>query len=258
MLKILRQLKRIHFQAVFFLLQNPLLPNFLSGEIYQGRAKRICTPGLNCYSCPAAITSCPVGALQLFFAGVKFSISLFVTGFLLTIGLIFGRYICGYVCPFGFFQDLLYKIKTPKLKLKRFMGSAVYIKYIILILFVIVLPFVIRHELSGLGSPWFCKYICPAGTIFGALPILHSNEALRSLLGQQFILKAVIAGIVVIMSVFVFRPFCRVLCPLGAIYSFFNRFSIFRMGCGGGSDSKNKTSLEHKCNSCRGCHTHRT
>ncbi|MDR2558733.1 MAG: 4Fe-4S binding protein [Oscillospiraceae bacterium] len=232
--------KRFLIQITFFLLQNPLLGNFFRGRIYQGGLKQICTPGLNCYSCPAAITSCPLGAMQLFIGGVKHSISLFVTGFLLAAGVVFGRFICGYVCPFGLFQDLLYKIKTPKLKLR--LKYARYIKYIILMLFVFVLPYVIRCELSGLGSPWFCEYICPAGTIFGAAPLLAVNEFLRSVLGWRFILKASIAVVIIIASVFIFRIFCRVLCPLGAIYALFNKFAVFRMRCD-----------EDKCTSCGNC-----
>ncbi|MCL2637369.1 MAG: 4Fe-4S binding protein [Oscillospiraceae bacterium] len=243
MKKILGVPKRLLIQLCFFLLQNPLLGNFFKGRIYQGEFKKVCTPGLNCYSCPAAVTSCPVGAFQLFLGGAKHNfnnISFFVAGFLLATGAVFGRFICGYVCPFGLFQDLLYKIKTPKLK-PRF-KYARYIKYVVLALFVIILPYIIRCELSGLGSPWFCEYICPAGTIFGATPLLAANELLRSLLGWRFILKAAIALAVIVSSVFVFRIFCRVLCPLGAIYSLFNRFAVFKINCD-----------KNKCTSCGDC-----
>ena len=245
--KLLKLPKRLFIQLAFFLLQNPLLGNFFRGRIYQGELKKICTPGLNCYSCPAAVTSCPLGAMQLFVGGVKHSISLFVTGFLLSTGIIFGRFICGYVCPMGLLQDLLYKIKTPKLKPR--LKYTRYIKYVVLALFVFILPYVIRHELSGLGSPWFCEYICPSGTIFGAAPLLAVNEFLRSMLGWRFILKISIAVGIIIGSVFVFRIFCRVLCPLGAIYSLFNRFAVFKMHCD-----------KEKCVSCgdcrKACHIH--
>jgi polyferredoxin len=240
MKKLLGIPKRLLIQLVFFLLQNPLLGNFVSGRIYQGELKKVCTPGLNCFSCPAAVTSCPMGAMQLFLGGVKHSASLFVTGFLLSAGVVFGRFICGYVCPFGLFQDLLYKIKSPKLKLQ--LKYARYIKYVVLVLFVIILPYVIRCELSGLGSPWFCEYICPAGTVFGAAPLLAANEFLRSMLGWRFVLKAGIAVMIIIGSVFVFRIFCRVLCPLGAVYALFNRIALVRMHCD-----------KEKCTSCGDC-----
>jgi polyferredoxin len=244
-------MKRLLIQAAFALLQNPFLANFVRGRIHQGESKRFCTPGLNCYSCPAAVTSCPLGAAQLYFSGAsgatKHSISLFVTGFLLIIGAIFGRYICGYVCPFGLMQDLLYRIRSRKMKWRRFFRLARYAKYVLLALFVVILPYVIRCELSGLGSPWFCKYVCPAGTVFGALPLLSAHESLRELLGWQFVLKAGIALAVIVLSVFVWRIFCRVLCPLGAFYGLFNRVALLRLHC-----DKAKCSSCGKCrNACR-------
>ena len=221
--------KRLLTQFAFFLLQNPLLKNFADGAIYQGGLKQVCTPGLNCYSCPAAVASCPVGTLQLFFAGAKYSVSLAVAGFLLMTGTVFGRLICGYVCPMGFLQDLLYRVKTPKLNAR--LRYAKYLKYLVLALFVFLLPFAVRNELSGLGSPWFCEYICPSGTIFAAFPLMAVNDFLRSLAGAQFVFKAVVAIGIMLASVVVFRFFCRVLCPLGAIYALFNRFAIFRIRC---------------------------
>jgi polyferredoxin len=186
-----------------------------------------------------------MGAAQLFFSGVRHSISLYVTGFLLTIGVIFGRFICGYVCPMGLLQDLLYRIKTPKIILRlRFLR---YVKYIVLLLFVIILPMVIRHELSGLGHPWFCAYICPSGTLFGAIPLLATNDFLREFVGMQFAIKMVIAGGIIIVSVFILRIFCRVLCPLGAIYAVLNRIAIVHMQC-----DKNKCTSCNKCSAA--CH----
>ena len=236
----MKQRNRLMAQFGFFLLQNPFLKNFFTGEIYQGNLKRLCTPGLNCYSCPAASMSCPIGAAQLFFGGVRHSISLYVTGFLLTVGIIFGKFICGFVCPMGLLQDLLYRIKTPKLLLRlRFLR---YVKYVVLILFVIILPMTVRNALSGLGHPWFCAYICPSGTIFGAIPLMAANDFLRQFIGAQFILKMTIAVGVVILSVFVLRIFCRVLCPLGAIYSLLNRVAIVHMKCD-----------TDKCTTCGNC-----
>jgi polyferredoxin len=232
--------KRLFIQIAFFILQNPLLKNFTDGKIYTGQLKTICAPGLNCYSCPAAIASCPVGAFQMFVAGAKRRISFYVAGFLLIIGAAFGRFVCGFVCPFGLLQDLLYRIKTPK-RIVKFKYLR-YMKYIVLILFVIVLPFAVRSELSGLGAPWFCEYICPSGTIFGALPLLLTNPRFQRLIGYRFFLKASVSAAVVIASAIIYRPFCRVLCPLGAFYSIFNKFSFVRI----------KYDRE-KCVSCENC-----
>ena len=241
----MKQHRRLMAQIGFFILQNPFLNNFISGEIYQGGLKQICTPGLNCYSCPAAAVSCPIGAAQLFFAGVRHSVSLYVVGFLLSAGVIFGRFICGFVCPMGLLQDLLYRIKTPKIILR--LRALRYVKYAVLIIFVIFLPVTVRHELSGLGHPWFCAYICPSGTLFGAVPLLLANDFLRQLIGVQFLLKITIAVGIVVLSVFVLRVFCRVLCPLGAIYALLNKISILHMQC-----DKNKCI---KCGHCsKTCH----
>ena len=208
--------------------------------IHQGRSKMVCTPGLNCYSCPAAIMSCPIGAMQLFAAGVKHSISLFVAGFLMSVGVVFGRFICGYICPMGLVQDLVYKIKTPKRRVRfRYLR---YLKYIVLVVFVILMPMLVLHELSGIGEPWFCKYICPSGTIFAAIPLLAVNGFMRDLAGILFIAKSSIAILLITASVFIYRPFCRLLCPLGAIYALFNRIAFIKMRCD-----------KEKCTSCNKC-----
>jgi len=221
-------------------LQNPLLKNFVDGVIYQGRIKMACTPGLNCYSCPAAIMSCPIGAMQFFFAGVRHSISLFVTGFLMSVGVVFGRFICGYVCPMGLVQDLTYKIKSPKLRVRfRYLR---YLKYLVLIVFVVLLPMLIVHELSGIGEPWFCKYICPSGTIFGAIPLLAVNNFLRESAGGLLIFKLSVTAVTLVTSIVIYRPFCRLLCPLGAIYALFNKIAFVKMRCD-----------KEKCTSCGNC-----
>jgi len=232
--------KRLLSQIFFFFLQNPLVMNYFSGSIYRGDLKKVCTPGLNCYSCPAAVTSCPIGATQFFLAGVRQNISFYVTGILISIGVIFGRFICGYVCPVGLLQDLLYKIKTPKLK-PRFKYTR-YIKYLVLLVFVIILPLTIRHELSTLGEPWFCKFICPSGTIFGAIPLVIVNESLRNMAGILFVWKSVLAGCLLLISIPVYRFFCRVLCPLGAIYALLNPIAVIKMRCD-----------KEKCDSCGLC-----
>jgi len=228
-MKNIKQQKRLLTQLGFFLLQNPMLQNFAKGEIYQGNLKLVCSPGLNCYSCPAAVTSCPIGALQFFLAGVRRNVSMYAAGFLLITGAVFGRLICGFVCPMGLLQDLLYKIKTPKYIARfRFLR---YIKYLVLALFVFILPYAVLDEISGLGEPWFCKYLCPSGTIFGAIPLLAANDFLRGFLGVIFSVKVLAALGIIIAATVIYRFFCRVLCPLGAIYSLFNKIALINIRC---------------------------
>jgi len=206
-----------------------MLNNFLTGRIYRGDLKIFCSPGLNCYSCPAAAVSCPVGTAQFFLTGLRHDLSLYIAGFLTLTGVLFGRFVCGYVCPMGLLQDLLYGIRSPKLRPRfRFLR---YLKYLILAALIIFLPLFAAAGAPGSDEPWFCKYVCPSGTIFGALPLLAANGALRRLVGPLFIYKAASALVILSVSVFIFRFFCRVLCPLGAVYSLFNRISVLRMRC---------------------------
>ena len=112
-------------QAGATLLTNLHLPNFLKGGLYQGAGKTVCVPGLNCYSCPAASGACPIGAFQAVVGSSKFSFSYYVTGFLILLGVLLGRFICGFLCPFGWFQELLHKIPTKKLLHKEAETAAI-------------------------------------------------------------------------------------------------------------------------------------
>ncbi len=234
--------KRLSFSSLWALITNCFLLGFKEGRIYTGKLKNLCVPGLNCYSCPGAVGSCPVGALQnaLGSRGNKFSF--YVVGFLIFIGAVFGRFVCGWLCPFGLIQDLLHKIPFPK-KVKTFKFDKLLrkLKYVILLLFVIILPLFFVDE-TGLGSPWFCKLICPAGTLEGGIPLVILNETLRSSIGFLYTWKVAILVVLILLSVIIYRPFCKYLCPLGAIYSLFNKVSIFKLRVD-----------EEKCVSCGKC-----
>ena len=108
--------KKNIIQALATLATNANLKGFFEGRIYTGNTKVACVPGLNCYSCPGAVGSCPIGSLQAVIGSKKFSISYYVFGIMILIGALLGRLVCGLLCPFGFVQDLLYKIPTPKFK----------------------------------------------------------------------------------------------------------------------------------------------
>ena len=116
--------RRRWFQTFSFLAINAYIPSWFKGEIYQGNIKGTCVPVLNCYSCPSAMGACPIGAIQNFFATARFNLSiaqyqfgLYVIGFLGAVGSLVGRMPCGWLCPFGFLQELLYKIKTKKFRI---------------------------------------------------------------------------------------------------------------------------------------------
>ncbi|MCR4595052.1 MAG: 4Fe-4S binding protein [Clostridiales bacterium] len=224
-------------QAVATLIQNANLKGFFTGKISEAPTKNVCVPGLNCYSCPGAIGACPIGALQNSLSAYKFKFPYYVLGLLLFFGAIMGRLVCGFLCPFGFLQDLLYKIPFFK-KIKTFKGDKIlrYLKYFVLVFLVIILPIFVKL------TPFFCKYLCPSGTLSGIL-LAFSDTKLFELFGSHFAWKACMLGIIVLLSIIIFRPFCKYLCPLGAIYGLCNKVSVFKMEC----DSS-------KCINCKKCY----
>ena len=227
-------------QAGATLLTNIHLPNFLKGGIYQGKGKAVCVPGLNCYSCPAASGACPIGSFQAVVGSSKFSFSYYITGFLILLGVLLGRFICGFLCPFGWFQELLHKIPTKKLSTKR-LKPLTYIKYAVLLFAVVLLPMLVTNDV-GMGEPFFCKYLCPQGVLEGAIPLAAVNSGIRAALGALFSWKLCILITVVVLSVLFYRPFCKWLCPLGAFYALLNKVSLFGMKVD-----------KHKCVSCGKC-----
>ena len=231
-------IKRKLAQVAAFGYSNPYLMNFKGGKLYEGKWKQFCNPGLNCYSCPAAGLACPIGALQAVSGSMNFKFSFYVVGILLAFGVLLGRAVCGWLCPFGLFQELIHKIPSPKLKLKK---AFLYVKYISLVVFVVVLPIAVT-DYMGMGKPAFCQYICPAGTLEGGIPLLLSHKALRQTMGSLFTLKMAILIVTIIGCVLIYRFFCRVLCPLGAIYGLLNKISIYKLEVDG-----------NKCVNCGKC-----
>ena len=150
-------------QACAAVATNIHIPNFFKGVIYRGDFKKVCVPGLNCYSCPGAAGACPIGAYQAVAGSSKFSVSMYIFGFLVLVGMLLGRFVCGFLCPFGWFQELINKIPFKKFSTKK-LRVLTYIKYIILAIMVFTLPAVVTNEV-GMGNPFFCKYICPV-TVF--------------------------------------------------------------------------------------------
>jgi len=221
---------RAWLQGGWALLTNPHLGNFLSGKIYQGNIKNVCVPGLNCYSCPAATGACPLGSLQSILSGNR-TFPAYVLGFLVLFGVLLGRAVCGFLCPFGWIQELLHRIGGERLRLtlpKKLDAALRYVKYAVLLVLVIALPLFVTGA-YGQGTPFFCKYICPAGTLEAGIPLALSNPSVRAALGGLFTWKSAFLVVMIVASVFIFRPFCKYICPLGAIYALFNRVSFVRL-----------------------------
>lgn len=253
-------------QLFFAAASNSYVTGFATGMIYQGDLKKVCSPGLNCYSCPGALMSCPIGSLQAVLGSRSFQLSTYVFGMILAFGALLGRMVCGFLCPFGLVQELLFKIPFVK-KIKHFKGDRVLrsLKYVFLVLLVILLPMLTKA--SGDSSPYFCKYVCPAGALeagipyiiheqlgtggaaggTGALPAVTGLTTLPDIgnaiikpaaiglpakggeLGFLFGWKMGILAVVVLLSVMMYRPFCKYVCPLGAMYGLLNPVSLYRL-----------------------------
>lgn len=233
--------RRTLFQLLFSALSNGYALGFARGTIFTGWSKQFCLPGLNCYSCPGAVGACPIGALQAVLGSRKYGFSFYAAGFLLMIGSVFGRFICGFACPFGLVQDLLYKIPLlRRAKRKTLPGHRClkYLKYAVLA-GVVALPLV-WVDAFGQGAPQFCKWICPSGTLMGGWPLAALNPGIRGAAGWLFGWKSALCAAILLCAIWVHRPFCKYLCPLGALYAPFNRVALLRLhvdgercvGCG--------------------------
>ncbi|MGV1100181.1 4Fe-4S binding protein [Thiovibrio sp. JS02] len=234
------------FQVVVAFLLNSSWTFPFTRTIYQGPLKVICAPGLNCYSCPAATTYCPMGSIQQLMGNLRFALEngqhyfgFSVIGIIGVLGGMFGRMICGWACPFGFIQEVLHKIPTRKFRIPRILSHG---KFMFLVMFVFVLPLVLVDEF-GAGNPWFCKFVCPAGTLEAGLPMILLQPNLRNSLGLLFLNKFVILIACLVWAIFSSRPFCRTMCPLGAFYALFSRVRLIRLHLD-----------ETKCTNCKACH----
>ncbi|MBC7231397.1 MAG: 4Fe-4S binding protein [Actinobacteria bacterium] len=208
---------------------NPYFVYFSSRLTYQGGVKGVCVPGLNCYACPLTVFACPIGSLQHSFTlmspRVKGSLSrafaslFYVLGSVGLVGAVVGRMPCGWICPFGLLQELLHKIPAPKLRLPSWMRWGRYGFLVVLVAFV---PFLT-------AASWFSR-LCPAGALEGAVPLrLIPPATPLPASGWFFWLKMAILAAFLLWFVFSRRPFCRTVCPLGAMLGLCNRFSLYSM-----------------------------
>ena len=199
-------------QAAAALLQNANFKGFFTGRISENAAKGVCVPGLNCYSCPGAVGACPLGSLQSFLGARPFRIPYYVVGLLVFFGALLGRA--------GWIQELLDLVPVPKKNRFRLDKPLRKLKYLVLAATVTLPLFVAR-------TPFFCKYVCPSGTT-AALFLAAADKTVRGLLGSLFSWKLAVLIALILLSLFIFRPFCKYLCPLGALYGCFNRFALYR------------------------------
>ncbi|MBF0396293.1 MAG: 4Fe-4S binding protein [Desulfobacterales bacterium] len=227
---ILSKFRRIT-QVSSTILSNSYIGTLYTKTVNTNPLKGMCVPFLNCYACPSAVFSCPIGTLQHFMA-IQ-AIPFYLMSFILLVGFTTGRMACGWLCPFGLFQDLMYKIKAPKYKIPYFLS---YIKYLVLIFLVLLIPYYT-------GEVWFSK-LCPAGRLTAGIPWAIWNpinpQTGHFILGDGpgvlfYLSLLILIGFMIWFAVSK-RPFCRVACPMGAILSLFNKFSMIRLEIGKNCD----------------------
>ncbi len=168
----------------------------------------------------------------------------------LIVGILLGRFLCGWICPFGFIQDLIGFIKRKKMELSiRTQETMIYVKYAVLSIALFVsITFSITKLMgthgnyeSALGI--FVKApfttLSPGETLFGALPQMILNfaetvsgtpilEALSGIANVSplfWVQLSIMIGIL-IFSAYVPRAWCRYFCPHAAIMAIMNKFSF--------------------------------
>jgi ferredoxin-type protein NapH len=181
------------------------------------RLHTFCGPVFHCYSCPLATFACPIGVLANFSA--LHLVPLVAIGTLLAVGAIFGSFVCGWACPFGFLQDLVARIPTPKLRLPSFLG---WMRYAVLGGLVVAIPYFYGED----HALFFCR-VCPAGALEGAVPFVASQAIAGKDIVWPSVTKMAILGTFLVAMLFTYRPWCTLFCPLGAIFSLCNRISFF-------------------------------
>lgn len=257
--KILHPLRH-YIQALGFFVTNGNVGGFFTGRLYKGSIKNVCFPVLNCYSCPGAISGCPIGSMQATINSSRMKppyrihLPYYVVGITALFALMMGRWFCGYMCPFGLWQDLMDKIPVKKIRVPAKVNSVLrWMKFVFLALVVFILPFLIPYIFLGkYGYPFFCKYVCPQGILVGSFPHIIYDYFVRPaeqrqilpLLRYLFMNKFTIFILVSIACMFIYRLFCRYICPLGAFLGIFNPVSVYRL------------KINDKCILCNKCQRH--
>jgi polyferredoxin len=181
-----------------------------------GELKWLCNPVLSCHSCALAWFACPIGVF-VHYSGYRI-FPFFAIGTVLLVAVLMGRLLCGWVCPFGFLQDLLHKIPSPKFRLPK---RAEWVKYGILVLGVFAMPF-----FFGELTRWsFCRF-CPASALQVTVPGLVAGGVSFSVWTG---VKLALLAAVLLLAVMSSRSFCKMLCPIGAFLAPLNHVSFWRV-----------------------------
>lgn len=145
----------------------------------------------------------------------------------MVVGGLGGRLVCGFLCPFAgsricashsLSEKVLHPAASPA-HLAQVWGTGG-----------VCIPAAQPHgQCAGHGRSHLLQIPLPQGILEGALPLAAVSENTRAALGALFQWKFALLLAVVLLSVMISRPFCKYLCPLGAIYALFNKFSLYRL-----------------------------
>jgi polyferredoxin len=124
-----------------------------------------------------------------------------------------GPVFCGWVCPFGSFQELIGKIgkKIFKKKFNKFIPYSID-KYLRFLRYIMLAWVLYATAISG-------KIMFDTIDPYYALFHFWSGEVAMS--------GFIVLGITIILTLFVARPFCKYACPFGATLGIFNLFRFF-------------------------------
>ena len=158
------------------------------------------------------------------------------------IAVILGRSLCGWVCPFGFVQDLMMYVKKRHMQVSlRTHQSMIYVKYFFLGATLFVSGTLAASLAMGVGesyeraigvfAPAPFNALSPSDTLFAILPriILKAwyGVAVESLLASPLLwVRLFILGAFLVLAAYVPRSWCRYACPHGALLAILNRFSF--------------------------------
>ena len=223
--KVTKRIRRFTQVGIGVIFTNSYINAIWTKGLYEGPLRQICIPGLNCHSCPFSVLACPIGIMQSFLCNHQ--IPFYLIGYIALIGILVGRAACGWICPFGWLQDMMFKIKSRKFGIPKFLT---HIKWVSLLLLTLLLPYFTAVH-------WFSK-LCPYGALIGAIPwavwnpinpVFQEPVIAPGSYGFWFVVKMVILVGFLLWFVLAKRPFCRVACPMGLIFSWFNKISLLKI-----------------------------
>jgi polyferredoxin len=163
--------------------------------------------------------------------------TLITLGTFVLLFVVLNKAFCGWICPLGFFQEVLSLI-GQKLGLQRIeslpdklVDRIRPVKWLVLVLLVFALPLLTGFGITGheAGDP-FCK-ICPS-RILTSLATGDTDQLYLDTSTWGYLLLSIVAnfmfGLILIWGLFVRQPFCRI-CPMLALHAVFRKIGLVRL-----------------------------